>query len=110
MCKDPFTQQRLVGPACKVQLFDITRGLPQRIEGQYRRHWGFTPAIWNLYFKERVNLGISLNVKKKSDAIENDYLETDAALAAADLLNKLENGFYIGKGKRSRINGDFSKI
>ena len=42
-----------VGPACKVQLFDITRGLPQRIEGQYRRHWGFTPALWNLYFRER---------------------------------------------------------
>ena len=31
-----------VGPACKVQLFDITRGLPQRIEGQFRRHWGLS--------------------------------------------------------------------
>ena len=38
------------GPACKVKLFDITRGLPQRIEGQFRRHWGFAPALWNLYF------------------------------------------------------------
>ena len=26
------------GPACRVKLFDITRGLPQRIEGQFRRH------------------------------------------------------------------------
>ena len=43
-----------VRPACEVRLFDITRGLPQRIEGQYRRHWGFTPALWNLYFRERV--------------------------------------------------------
>ena len=34
-----------VGPASKVKLFDITRGLPQRIEGKFRRHWGFTPAL-----------------------------------------------------------------
>ena len=40
-----------VGPACKVKLFGITRGLPQRIEGQCRRHWGFAPALWNLYFQ-----------------------------------------------------------
>ena len=28
-----------------VKLFDITRGLSQRIEGQYRRHWGFLPGM-----------------------------------------------------------------
>ena len=27
-----------IGLACKVRLFDITRSLPQRIEGQFRRH------------------------------------------------------------------------
>ena len=36
-----------VGLACRVKLFDIARGLPQRIEGQYRRHWSFTLALWN---------------------------------------------------------------
>ena len=41
--------------ACEVKLFDLTRGLPQRIEGQYRRHWGFLPGLWNLYFREQVN-------------------------------------------------------
>jgi hypothetical protein len=40
-----------IGPACTVKLFDVTRSLPQRIEGQFRRHWGFAPAIWNLYFR-----------------------------------------------------------
>eukprot|EP00959_Pyramimonas_sp_CCMP1952_P420688 8812130-Pyramimonas_sp.AAC.1 len=52
-----------VGPACVVKLGDLVRGLPRRIEGQFRRHWGFAPALWNLFFKERVNLGASLSVK-----------------------------------------------
>ena len=94
-----------VGPACRVKLFDITRGLPQRIEGQYRRHWGFTPALWNLYFRERINLGPGLGVKRQLvDVGAGTELETDAAIAAADLLEKLEKGFYVDKGKRRRIN------
>ena len=100
-----------VGPACKVQLFDITRGLPQRIEGQYRRHWGFTPALWNLYFRERINLGASLSVKRGLDASSpGSSIDTDAATAAQDLVWKLENGYYLDKGKRRKINGDFSKL
>ena len=83
-----------VGPACKVQLFDITRGLPQRIEGQYRRHWGITPALWNLYFRERINLGVSLNVKSKMDVrIPNKSVDEDAAMAAAALLKNWSMGF-----------------
>eukprot|EP00959_Pyramimonas_sp_CCMP1952_P010605 222310-Pyramimonas_sp.AAC.1 len=52
-----------MGPATTVRLFDLTRGLPQRIEGQFRRTWGFA-ALWNLYFRERVNLGASLSIKR----------------------------------------------
>ena len=100
-----------VGTACEVKLFDITRGLPQRVEGQYRRHWSFTPALWNLYFRERLNLGVGLSVKRNlADASSGQEVETDAALAAADLLQKLEKGFYIDNGKRRRINGDASKL
>ena len=100
-----------VGPACKVKLFDLTRGLPQRIEGQYRRHWGFTPALWNLYFRECINLGVGLGVKRAAEsASSGTQLETDAAMAAADLVEKLETGYYIDRGKRRRINGDFSKL
>ena len=40
------------GTAEYVRIFDITRGLSQRIEGQYRRHWGFIPGLWNLYFRQ----------------------------------------------------------
>ena len=100
-----------IGPACKVQLFDITRGLPQRIEGQYRRHWGFTPALWNLYFRERINLGAGLSVKRGLDvSCPSSTIDTDAATAAQDLLLKLENGYYLDRGKRRKINGDFSKL
>ena len=74
-----------MGPACRVKLFDIARGLPQRGEGQYRRHWGFAPALWNLYFRERVNLGASLNVVRSLEAgAGNASVDTDAAIAAAD--------------------------
>ena len=109
--KSDLTQHGFEGPACKVKLFDITRGLPQRIEGQFRRHWGFTPALWNLYFRERVNLGIGLSVKR-SACVDgpNIEVETDAAMAAADLLEKLEKGTYLNGGKRRKINGDFSKL
>ena len=38
-------------------------------------------------------------------------LETDAAIAAADLLNKLEHGRYtMPDGRRRKINNDASKL
>ena len=98
-----------VGPACRVKLLDITRSLPQRIEGQFRQHWGFAPAVWNLYFREQLNLGISLSVKQASSIhTPADSRAEDAAMAAAALLQKLEHGFYLDRGKRRKINGDFS--
>jgi hypothetical protein len=98
-----------VGPACRVKLFDITRSLPQRIEGQFRRHWGFAPAVWNLYFREQLNLGISLSVKQVAPKdTPADSRAEDAAMAAVGLLQKLDHGFYLDRGKRRKINGDFS--
>ena len=87
------------------KLFDLTRGLPQRIEGQFRRSWGFAPALWNLYFRDRVNLGASLSIKRGLQLQERsaDTIETDAALAAADLLQKLEKGEYkLPNGRRNK--------
>ena len=57
-------QHFAMGSAAEVKLFDLTRSLPQRIEAQFRRHWGFVPALWNLYFRDRVNLGASLSIKR----------------------------------------------
>ena len=36
--------------------------------------------------------------------------DTDAAIAAAELLKKLDNGYYMDRGKRRKINGDDSKL
>ena len=102
-----------IGSASTVKLFDLTRGLPQRIEGQLRRHWGFTPALWNLYFRERVNLGGSLSIKRgqRLQGKSAESVETDAAIAAADLLQKLEKGSYLlPDGRRRKINNDASKL
>ena len=101
-----------IGTACNVKLFDITRGLPQRIEGQFRRHWGLAPALWNLYFREQINLGASLSVKQAGRKhAPNESLDEDAAMAAAKLLEKLEKGYYEDrKGKKRKIDGDYSKL
>ena len=86
-------------------LFDMTRGLPQLIEGQFRRHWGFAPALWNLYFRTEINLGISLSVKQHAEI--KQHAETsapsesrveDAAMAAAKLVKMLEHGYYMHVG------------
>ena len=53
------------------------------------------PAIWNLYFRERVNLGISLSVKNRQLSLGTDEIkEQDAAMAARDLLEKLDHGYW----------------
>ena len=96
-----------------MKLFDLTRGLPQRIEGQFRRTWGFAPALWNLYFRERINLGASLSIKRgqRLQGPSAESVETDAAIAAADLLQKLEKGHYkLPDGRRRKINNDASKL
>ena len=36
--------------------------------------------------------------------------DTDAAIAAAELLKKLDTGYYMDRGKRRKINGDYSKL
>ena len=80
-----------IGPACTVRLFDITRGLPQRIEGQFRRHWGFVPALWNLYARQPVNVGISLSVKNRQLSLgTEENKEQDAAMAARDQFDEFK--------------------
>ena len=67
--------------------------------------------MWNLYFRERINLGISLSVKQKLNVgAPQNAVEEDAAMAAAALVQKLEHGCYMDRGKRRKINGDFSKL
>ena len=70
--------------AARVQLADLVRGLPRRVEAQFRRHWSFVPMLWNLYFRERVNLGQSLALKSRPAlSAPLAVSEEDAAMAAA---------------------------
>ena len=41
---------------------------------------------------------------------DTENKETDAAIAAADLFQKLKNGYHLDRGKRRKINGDYSKL
>ena len=88
------------GAACKVKLFDITCGLPQCIESQYRTHWMFAPALWNLTFVS-VSIWEALSAyDNQTERAEDDRCETDVAIAGADLFQKLEHGTYRNRGKR----------
>ena len=53
-----------IGNAIIVKLFDLTRALPQRIESQFRTHWSFVPASWNSYFRHKLKLGCSLELRR----------------------------------------------
>ena len=103
--------QAQVAPA-HVKLFDMTKGMARRVEAQFRRHWSFVPSLWNLYFREQVNLGTSLSAMSRgAKAQPQDAVEQDAAMAAADLIEKAHSGFYrTQEGKRCPIQGDMSKL
>ncbi len=98
--------------AAQVTLADLTRGLPRRVEGQFRRHWFFTPLLWNLYFRDRVQHGRALAMRRMTKAGEPlDVAEEDATLAAARCYQRLHSGTYIGPGGQPRpIKGDTSKL
>ena len=99
-------------PAAKVKLFDLVRSMPRRIEAQYRRHWNYVPGLWNLYFREQVDLGTSLGAISRGVAAEpQEQPEQDAAMAAADLYEKLHTGYNTTQpGKRRKLEGDVSKL
>jgi len=108
---DLFRSQQQV-EAAQVELVNFTRGMARRIEGQYRRHWGYIPGLWNLYFREQVNLGVSLAARTKTttQSIE-EVVEQDAAMAAAELYEILHKGYYLTQThKRMKIDGDMTKL
>ena len=111
MQSDYFKSQSQV-EAARVELFDLARGMPRRIEGQYRRDWSYVPSLWNLYFREQVNLGVSLAARTKTSSMSTEAnVEQDAAMAAAELYEILNSGFYQTQiGKRRKIEGDMTKL
>ena len=110
--RDPFFSIQVQTEPARVKLYDVTRGLPRRIEAQYRRHWAFVPGLWNLYFREQVNIGVGLRCRAqgvKKQPVES--VEQDAAMAAAGMYPLLQKGFYrTQSGALKRIDGDMTKL
>ena len=98
--------------AAWVTLADLVAGLPRRVEGQFRRHWMFTPSLWNLYFHERVRKSRSLAARcVPKAALPLDVEEEDLTAAAARCYQRLQSGTYISaSGTRCAIRGDTSKL
>ena len=70
------------------------------------------PATWNLYFRENLNIGVSLSTLSRGDASKPSAdVEQDAALAAGQIYEKLTSGAYETKEiRRRKIDGDVSKL
>ena len=84
--ENPFLCKQVQCVPPTVKLFDLARGMPRRIEAQYRRHWNYVPSLWNLYFREQLNLGMSLSATSRGKRAELlDDVEQDVAMAAAKL-------------------------
>ena len=101
-----------IGDACRVKLFDLGKGLAQRIEGQFRRDWSFVPALWNMYFKECLLSGHSISVRRVAEA-ENPTPDNRQSLTIAleEIYKHLEHGKYKGPGgKLMAIRGDITKL
>ncbi|CAJ1395073.1 unnamed protein product [Effrenium voratum] len=96
----------------RVSLLDLVKGLPRRIEAQFRQHWAFVPGLWNLYFRDRLNRQVSLRFSATaSSGVIPAGAETSAAQAAADLYDMLQHGhFRTASGTRQRIAGDVAKL
>lgn len=98
----------------EVKLVDLVRGLPRRVEAQFRRHWQFVPALWNLYFRECVNFSKHLSTRQKKDLKDStgyEHDEDDKARIAARIYKRLHKGeFEDSSGVRRPIAGDTTKL
>ncbi len=68
--------------------------------------------MWNLHFRNEINLGKSLTARATHQAAEaTEYNEQDAAVAAAALYKLLADGVYKdGQGRKRKIDWDHAKL
>jgi hypothetical protein len=84
----------------------------RRSEAQFRWDWDLNPSLWSLAFASKVNLGMSMSIKRAlrrgAAAVSSDENIAEAATRIYDLLWQ---GEYLGPGgKRLPVRGDISKI
>ena len=95
-----------------VSLDSFTSMMSCRVESQTRWDWDLNPSLWSLSFASKVNLGVSMSLKRalrRADA-GPELSDTAIGKAAARIYQLLQEGDYEQDGRRYPIRGDISKI
>ena len=105
--------RRCFHDAPEVTLDMFTEMMANRVEANIRWDWDLNPALWSLSFASKVNLGVSMSIKRclrRSDESEQAN-ERKIGEATARIFQLLRNGDYLdGAGRRCKVSGDVSKI
>ena len=98
--------------APRLSLDSFTSMISSRVEAQMRWDWDFIPSIWSLCFASKVNLGMTLAIRRALRRTGADEVsDRDIGAATAQIYKLLWEGEYQdGAGRRCKINGDVSKI
>ena len=101
--------------AAPVRSLDLVRGLPRRVEAQFRRHWNFMPMLWNLYFRENVNFGKQLYARQRraagsSDPTSYEHDDDDKTRTASKIYKRLQGEYRDSSGVKRQVGGDTTKL
>ena len=79
----------------------FTSMMASRVESQIRWDWDFNTGLWSLTFASKVNLGVSMSLKRSMRRAEEGPEHTDASIgkAAARLYELLWQGEYEEGGE-----------
>ena len=86
--------------------------MPKRCEYQFRADWDFNPGLWSLSFATKMNLGVSMSLKRALRRSGwTDGNDRAIGEAAAHLYRLLWDGEYIDYGgRRQKVHGDIPKV
>ena len=91
----------------------FTEMMANRVEANIRWDWDLNPALWSLSFASKVNLGVSMSIKRclRRSYESEQANERNIGEATARIFQLLRNGDYLdGAGRRCKVSGDVSKI
>ena len=90
----------------------FTAMVPRRVEMNIRCDWDLLPGVWSLNFASKVNLGVSLSIRRGLRRDEEEPRdEKKIGAMAAKVYDLLWNGEFVRPdGGRQQIHGDTSKI
>ena len=104
--------RRKYDDAPAVSLDSFGEMIGKRVESQIRWDWELAPALWSLCFASKVNLGVSMSIKRAlRRGGEGASSDRDIGSAAARIFHLLWHGQYLSAaGHRVPMKGDVSKI